>query len=78
MRRDPHLLALGRAVELIRQRRRMSRDALASATGIAVEQIDALERGQFDPTYHDLLAIAEGLGMEDPSGLVAIADEIRE
>jgi transcriptional regulator with XRE-family HTH domain len=71
------LLSLGRAVALTRQRRRMSRGALASATGIANEQIEALERGEYDPTYDDRLALAEALGMDLPV-IIAMAEEVRE
>lgn len=72
---NAQLLAFGRAIERIREQRSMSVDALASVSGIAGERIDALERGQLDPTYEEMLTLAEGLEV-DLAALLALAEEL--
>lgn len=74
--RDADLLVLGRAVRRMREQRDMSPDALAGATGIGRERVDALETGRLDPTYELLLALAEGLGIQ-PSALVTLAEQLK-
>ena len=73
--KDPNLLLLGRAVQLIREQRGMSTGELVRASGVPREQLDALEAGQLDPTYELLLEIADGLGAQ-PSALVVLAEQI--
>jgi transcriptional regulator with XRE-family HTH domain len=73
--KDPNLLVLGRAVQLIREQRGMSADELAEASGVLREHLDALEAGQLDPTYELLLEIADGLGTQ-PSALVILAEQL--
>jgi transcriptional regulator with XRE-family HTH domain len=55
----------------------MSADELAGATGMSRQRIDALETGHLDPTYEQLLAIADGLGTQ-PSVLVTVAEQLKE
>jgi transcriptional regulator with XRE-family HTH domain len=74
--KEPNLLALGRAVKLMREQRNMSADELAASSGILRERIDALEAGRLDPTYELLLEIADGLGTK-PSALVTLAERLR-
>jgi XRE family transcriptional regulator, regulator of sulfur utilization len=74
--RDANLLALGRAIRLMREQRGMSVDDLARAIHVRRQCLDALETGGLDPTYELVLAVAEGLGMQ-PSALVTLA-EIRQ
>jgi transcriptional regulator with XRE-family HTH domain len=73
--KHPNLLALGRAVKLMREQRGMSADELAEASGVSRECLDALETGQLDPTYELLVEIAEGLGVQ-PSELVIFAEQL--
>jgi transcriptional regulator with XRE-family HTH domain len=73
--KDPNLIVLGRAVQLIREQRSMSAGELAKASGVLREHLDALEAGQLDPTYELLLEIADGLGAQ-PSALVILAEQL--
>jgi transcriptional regulator with XRE-family HTH domain len=74
--KNPNLLVLGRAVELMREQQRMSVDELAEASGIPRERIGSLEAGRLDPTYELLSEIADGLGTQ-PSVLVTLAERLR-
>jgi hypothetical protein len=40
-------------------------------------RIDALETGHHDPTYDELLAVADGLDTE-PSELVILAEQLKQ
>jgi DNA-binding XRE family transcriptional regulator len=66
--KHPNLLALGRAVKLMREQRDMSVDELAEASAVRRERLDALETGQLDPTYELLVEIADSLGACHPCG----------
>lgn len=71
------LLVLGQAVRLMREQRGTSAEELADATGMSRHRIDALETGRLDPTYEQLLELAEGLGTQ-PSALVTLAEKLKE
>jgi transcriptional regulator with XRE-family HTH domain len=58
------LIALGRTVRELREKRGMSAADLAAAAGIERGRLDALEAGRFDPAYDVLHALAAGLGVE--------------
>lgn len=73
--KDLNLALLGRAVKLMREQRSMSIDALAEASGVLRNRLDALEAGQLDPTYELLVKIAVGLGAQ-PSALVILAERL--
>lgn len=60
----------------MREQQGVSIDALASATAIAREDIEALETGHLDPTYELLVAVAERLGTQ-PSALVLFAEQLK-
>jgi len=71
----PFLRALGRALRERRGQRGLSPTALAAAVGIGEERIRALERGELDPGYELLVALADAL--EVRSGvLVTRAEEL--
>ncbi len=60
-----HMLhGLGLAVRERRTQRQLSQAGLASALGVARQRIDALERGQLNPRYEFLLALADALGVQ--------------
>ena len=75
--RDADLRGLARAVRRTRERLGISAEELAGATDMSRQRIDALETGHLDPTYEQLLALAEGLNTE-VSVLVALADQLKE
>jgi transcriptional regulator with XRE-family HTH domain len=54
----------------------MSAEALADATDMGRQRIDALEDGRLDPTYEQLLELAEGLDTQ-VSVLVALAARLK-
>jgi transcriptional regulator with XRE-family HTH domain len=58
------LRGLGLAVRERREQRRLSQASLASALGVARQRISALERGQLNPRYELLVALADALGVQ--------------
>jgi transcriptional regulator with XRE-family HTH domain len=66
---------LGGAVREQRERCRLSQSALAAAAGVEEQQIRALERGQLDPEYELLLALADALEVR-AGALVIRAEEL--
>lgn len=59
----PDLLALGRAVRAIRDEKKISQVQLAEATGLAQAWISQIERGRRNPSWSNVLRLAEGLGV---------------
>lgn len=57
----PDLLALGRAVRAIRDEKKISQVQLAEATGLAQAWISQIERGRRNPSWSNVLRLAEGL-----------------
>jgi transcriptional regulator with XRE-family HTH domain len=53
--------ALGRAVREVRARRGWSQEGLGFKSGLHRNYIGALERGELNPTWRTLLALAAGL-----------------
>jgi transcriptional regulator with XRE-family HTH domain len=74
---DADLRGLARAVRRLREQLGMSVEALADATDMGRQRIDALEDGRLDPTYEQLLALAEGLDTQ-VSVLVALASQLKD
>ncbi|MHB1469481.1 MAG: helix-turn-helix domain-containing protein [Solirubrobacteraceae bacterium] len=74
---EQSLLALGRAVHAMREKRRISRVALASASGIDLERIDALEAGRLDLPFDLLFPLAYALDTQ-PSELIALAERLMD
>jgi transcriptional regulator with XRE-family HTH domain len=74
--KQPDLLVLGEAIGQIRAERGLSTVELATATGIEITRIQALEAGRLDPDYELLLTLAEGLGVR-PSALVIRAEGLK-
>lgn len=65
--RNPALIALGEAVRQFREQRGLTSSGLAAAAGLDLDQIEAIERGEHDPPYEELLALAHGLGVTHPT-----------
>jgi transcriptional regulator with XRE-family HTH domain len=57
------LVVLGRTVRAVRLARGMSIDELTAGSGIAPDDLAALERGEHDPMFHGVLALADALGI---------------
>lgn len=59
----PDVAALGRAVRLIREERGISQVQLAAETGFMQSWISNVERGQRNPSWSNVVRLAEGLGV---------------
>lgn len=54
--------ALGEAVRQLREKRRMTQEAVAQAAGITTATLSLIERGQANPTWDTLKKITAALG----------------
>jgi len=59
----PDAAALGRAVRLIREERGISQVQLSEATGLMQSWISHVERGRRNPSWSNVVRLAEGLGV---------------
>lgn len=73
--RRAYAIALGRVVELFRERMKMDRKALALAVGVSPATISRIEKGQVLPNQMLFADVARTLGVsnDEMSGLVADA-----
>jgi transcriptional regulator with XRE-family HTH domain len=69
----PDAAALGQAVRLIRDERGISQVQLAAQTGFMQSWISHVERGSRNPSWSNVVRLAEGLGVK-VSELVARAE----
>jgi transcriptional regulator with XRE-family HTH domain len=69
----PDAAALGRAVRLIREERGISQVQLAAATGFMQSWISNVEHGRRNPSWSNVVRLAEGLGVST-SELVSQAE----
>lgn len=74
--RNPTLVALGHAVWQLREEQGLTPSGLATATGLDLARIEAIENGEDDPRYDVLLALADGLGVTK-AALFNRAEELR-
>lgn len=56
--------ALGEAIRLLREKRGLTQERLAQDAGVTTGTISLLERGQSNPAWGTIRAIAVGLGVE--------------
>lgn len=68
---SPDAAALGRAVQALRAKRGLSQTQLAEATGFVQSWISHIERGKRNPTWSNIVRLADGLG-------VSVAELARE
>jgi DNA-binding XRE family transcriptional regulator len=71
----PDAAALGRAVHVIRAERRISQVQLASATGFRQSWVSNVEHGRRNPSWSNVVRLAEGLGVRT-SALVKRAEAL--
>jgi transcriptional regulator with XRE-family HTH domain len=69
----PDAAALGRAVRLIRDERGISQVQLAADTGFMQSWISHVERGARNPSWNNVVRLAEGLDVS-PAELVMRAE----
>lgn len=67
-------VALGRAVRDFRSQRRISQEDLAHLSGMHRTYLGGIERGERNPSYQNLLRLAEALGVR-PSELLSRAED---
>jgi transcriptional regulator with XRE-family HTH domain len=60
---SPDAAALGRAVHAIRVERRISQVQLAEATGFRQSWISNVEHGRRNPSWSNVVRLADGLGV---------------
>jgi transcriptional regulator with XRE-family HTH domain len=74
---SPDPAALGRAVQAIRAEKGISQVQLAKATGFRQSWISDVERGQRNPSWSNVVRLAEGLGVRT-SALVNRAEDLTD
>jgi transcriptional regulator with XRE-family HTH domain len=74
---SPDAAALGRAVQAMRAEHRISQVQLAKATGFRQSWISDVERGQRNPSWTNVVRLAEGLGVRT-SALVKRAEALAD
>jgi transcriptional regulator with XRE-family HTH domain len=75
--RSPAHLALGQAVRELRIERGLSQEALGHEVGLDRTYVGGVERGERNPTFAALRALADGLEVP-PSQLLARAERIEQ
>lgn len=60
---SPDAAALGRAVRLIRDEQGISQVQLSEKTGLMQSWISHIEHGRRNPTWSNIVRLAEGLGV---------------
>jgi transcriptional regulator with XRE-family HTH domain len=68
--------ALGRAIRDYRGRRRISQEELAHMSGLHRTYLGGIERGERNPSYANILKIADALEVR-PSQLLSRAERLR-
>ncbi len=71
----PALVALGRAIQKMREERDIDAGRLAAAAGVGRERLEALESGRLDPDFNLLLQVAEAMGVR-PSAFFRRAERM--
>lgn len=68
-------MALGRAIRLYRSERAFSQEELANECGLHRTYVGGIERGERNPSYTNIVKIADALGVR-ASELLAEAERI--
>jgi transcriptional regulator with XRE-family HTH domain len=71
--RSPAHAALGRAIRRSRERLGLSQEELAARSGLHRTYVGGIERGERNPSYTNIVRIADALG-ERPSSLLVSAE----
>jgi len=76
--RGPDHAALAQAIELlIAEDAHMTQETVAEDSGLNIKQVNALVRGQGNPTYLTILKLCRGLHVR-PGRLMSLTDELRD
>jgi transcriptional regulator with XRE-family HTH domain len=74
---SPDAAALGRAVVAIRAKRGISQVQLSDATGLMQSWISNVEHGRRNPSWNNVIRLAQGLGVR-PAELVKQAEALAD
>jgi transcriptional regulator with XRE-family HTH domain len=72
--RSPAHAALGRALRELREHQRLSQETLAFRSGLHRNYVGGIERGERNPSYTNILKLAEVVGVQ-ASRLLELAEE---
>jgi transcriptional regulator with XRE-family HTH domain len=76
--RSPRQAALAQAIELlIAEDDAMTQESVAEEAGLNIRQVNALVRGQGNPTYTTIVRLCRGLHVR-PGQLMELVDELYE
>ena len=64
MEQDDHLLKFGRRITYLREQQGLTIDELALRSGLAVDEITRIEKGEIDFQLTAIYALARGLGVK--------------
>lgn len=73
--RDPLAVAFGRRLRDLRESQGLSRDALATLSGVSHRALDYLELGHRAPTLPTVMALADALGVTPGTLVDGLLDE---
>lgn len=76
-RKEKRRVVLGRAIRELRLERDFTQEALAHGAGITVGHLSKIERGQSNPTWETVAAIADALRVS-VAELAVAADQIKK
>jgi transcriptional regulator with XRE-family HTH domain len=71
----PDLRALGIAIRVYRAQVQVSQEELAYRAGMHRTYLSGIERGERNPSFQSIVAIANALGIQ-PSALIARAEQL--
>lgn len=69
-------VALGQAIRQYRANRRLSQEDLAHLSGMHRTYVGGIERGERNPSFTNIVRLAEALGV-DPSELLSQAEKLQ-
>jgi transcriptional regulator with XRE-family HTH domain len=72
MKKHPVLLALGRNVRALREKRNLTQEALAEKAGLDPTYISGIERGLRNPGIKNVVRIAKALNMTTAKMLIGV------
>jgi XRE family transcriptional regulator, regulator of sulfur utilization len=76
-RQEKPRVVLGHAIRELRLAQKFTQEALAHGAGITVGHLSKIERGQTNPTWETIAAIADALGVS-VAELAVAADQIKK
>jgi len=63
MKKNPVLIALGKNVSELRNKKELTQEQLAERSGLDPSYISGIERGVRNPSFKSLVSLASGLGI---------------